>query len=173
MMAPVAGCWIVSNPNLGWRWCEWVTLIISGATLLIALLFLPETYLPILPDWKAEHLRRVSGSQNYVSKHAQSAPSSKRLKAVLPMPITFLSNEPVIAVLGGYLVLLYIILFSFLSGLGTDFPTAWLAPTSLPSRLARQHLHSAPRPSTVGHVGQPAASRVLRLRESSDYGQRL
>jgi len=115
-MAPIAGGWIVSSPHLSWRWCEWVTLIISGAAFLVAFLFLPETYLPILLDWKAKHLRRVSRTQKYVSNHAKSLSFPKRLQTVLPMPITFFSTEPVNVVLGGYLVLLYVLLFCFLSG---------------------------------------------------------
>jgi DHA1 family multidrug resistance protein-like MFS transporter len=131
MMAPIAGGWIVSDPHLSWRWCEWVTLMISGAAFLIAFLFLPETYLPILLDWKAKQLRRVSGSQNYVSNHAKSLSFPMRLRTVLPMPITFFSTEPVIAVLGGYLVLLYIILFSFLSGFDYIFKQRYNLSDSL------------------------------------------
>ena len=40
------------------------------------------------------------------------------------MPVTFFSSEPVIAVLGGRLVLLYILLFSFLSGFDYIFQRA-------------------------------------------------
>ena len=41
---------------------------------------------------------------------------SKRIKQVLPLPVKFFSTEPIIAVLGGYLILLYSLLFSLLSG---------------------------------------------------------
>ncbi|KAG0651884.1 putative efflux pump kojT [Hyphodiscus hymeniophilus] len=108
VIAPVAGGFIVSNTKLGWRWTEWVTLIISGFAFLIALLFLPETYLPILLDWKAEHLRRVTGDSRYVSKHAESGSFFQRTKKVIALPASFFGTEPIIAVLGGYLVLLYI-----------------------------------------------------------------
>ncbi|KAB5542738.1 hypothetical protein GE09DRAFT_1245211 [Coniochaeta sp. 2T2.1] len=93
VIAPIAGGWIVDDPKLCWRWAEWVTLIISGAAFLIALLFLPETYLPLLLGWKAKHLRRVP-----------------------PLPAKFWATQPVISVLGSYLVLRYVLLFSFLSG---------------------------------------------------------
>jgi len=48
VIAPIAGGWLVSNPHLGWRWTHWITLIISGFAFLVALFFLPETYLPLL-----------------------------------------------------------------------------------------------------------------------------
>lgn len=94
---------------------EWITLFISGFAFIVAFFLLPETYLPVLLDWKAAHLRRVTGDNRYMSEHALAAPFIKRLKAALPMSARFLL-EPVIAVLGLYLLLLYILRFTFLSG---------------------------------------------------------
>ncbi|KAK4107194.1 MFS general substrate transporter [Canariomyces notabilis] len=116
VIAPIAGGWIVDNPRLGWRWTEWITLIISGFAFLLALLFLPETYLPLLLDWKAAGLRRATGDPRYVSKHAESATLIDRLRAGITLPVKFFVTEPVVAVLGIYLVLLYVLLFTFLSG---------------------------------------------------------
>jgi DHA1 family multidrug resistance protein-like MFS transporter len=103
--------WIMENPNLNWRWTEYITLIISAA----AFLFLPEIHLPTLLDWKARHLRRVTGHEKYISEQEEIATFVRRMKKILPMPITFFSSEPVILILGLYLVLLYILQFSFLS----------------------------------------------------------
>jgi len=115
-LAPIVGGWVVSNPNLDWRWTEWITLIISGFSFLIAFMFLPETYVPVLLDWKAEHLRRVSGDRRYDSQHANGTSFSNRIKDTLTMPAIFFRTEPVIIVFGAYLVFLYILLFTFLSG---------------------------------------------------------
>jgi len=116
VIAPIAGGWIVSNSHLGWRWTEWVTLIISGAVFLLSFCLLPETYLPVLLDWKAAQLRRITKDDRYVSEHAESSSFIRRIKDVLPLPAEFFAKEPVIAVLGGYLILLYVLLFTFLSG---------------------------------------------------------
>jgi hypothetical protein len=91
-------------------------LIISGAAFLIAFFFLPETYFPLLLAWKAKELRRATGDQRYISDHEQKPSFWKQLRKTLPLPATFFRSEPVIIVLGLYLVLLYILLFSFLSG---------------------------------------------------------
>jgi MFS transporter, DHA1 family, multidrug resistance protein len=115
MMAPIVGGWVLSNTQLNWRWMEWILLMISGAAYIIALLFLPETYLPVLLDWKAKQLRRTTGDNRYFSDHAKKESFFKRMKKTLPMSAKYI-REPVIAVLGGYLVLLYILLFTFLSG---------------------------------------------------------
>ncbi|KAL6916908.1 hypothetical protein ACHAPO_006749 [Fusarium lateritium] len=116
VIAPIASGWIVQNERLGWRWTNWVTLIISGAAFLIAFFFLPETYFPLLLAWKAKELRRATGDQRYISNHEQQPSFWEQLGKTLPLPATFFRTEPVIIVLGLYLVLLYILLFSFLSG---------------------------------------------------------
>lgn len=83
---------------------------------MVALVFLPETYFPVLLEWKAKHLRQVTGDARYVSDHSMKASFFQRMKGVLPLPIIFFATEPVIAILGGYITLLYSLLFSFLSG---------------------------------------------------------
>ncbi|KAJ7780016.1 hypothetical protein B0H16DRAFT_1711243 [Mycena metata] len=109
----------------------WITLIISAFAFLVALLFLPETYLPVLLDWKARHLRQATGSDRYVSHHAASESFTQRLKTKLALPATFFTTEPVIAVLGGYLILLYALLFSFLSGFDYVFKNTYDLSTGL------------------------------------------
>jgi hypothetical protein len=74
-----------------------------------------------LLDWKAAGLRRVTGDPRYVSKHAESATLMDRLRAGITLPVKFFVTEPVVAVLGIYLVLLYVLLFTFLSGFDYTF----------------------------------------------------
>ncbi|KAK1750418.1 MFS general substrate transporter [Echria macrotheca] len=131
VLAPIAGGWIVSSTRLSWHWVNWVTLIISAAVWLLAFFTLPETYLPLLLDWKAKHLRIVTGDERYTSEHASSKSFIDRMKHSLPLPFMFFLTEPVIAVLGFYLVLLYALLFSFLSGFDYIFKDPYNLPTSI------------------------------------------
>ena len=131
VIAPIAGGWIVSNSRLSWLWTEWVTLIISGTAFLVAFFFLPETYFPILLDWKAEHLRRITGNKHYVSQHAGSEPFLKRLRETLLLSVTFLGTEAIVVVLGGYLTLLNVLLFTFLSGFDFIFGRTYKLSTDL------------------------------------------
>jgi DHA1 family multidrug resistance protein-like MFS transporter len=121
----------VSNPNLGWRWCYWTTLIISAFAFIVSFLFLPETYVPVLLDWKAEHLRRVTGDDRYYAEHAKSSNFQKQMRETLPLTATFFWTEPIIAVFGGYLVLLYILLFTFQSGFDYTFKITYGLSTGL------------------------------------------
>lgn len=116
MLAPIASGWTVENPHLGWRWNEWFTLIFTAPAFLLTLFFLPETYLPLLLDWKATGLRRATGDRRYVSEHAESTTLKQRMKDGLLLTPKYFFTEPVILVLGLYLTLLWILHFTFLSG---------------------------------------------------------
>ena len=116
VLAPIVGGWVVSRPDLSWQWINWIALFISTFAFLIAFLFLPETYLPMLLDYKAAHLRRVSGSLQYTAQQQNSSGFLQQLKQVLAVSVKISTTEPAIISLGGFLILLYIILFTFLSG---------------------------------------------------------
>jgi MFS family permease len=131
VIAPVAGGWIVSSPHLDWRWCYWITFIISVFAFVVAVLFLPETYVPILLEWKAQHLRRVTGDNRYISQHAESASFLKRISERLPLGVTFFRTEPIVVVFGAYLVLIYILLFTFQSGFDYTFKQTYRLSTEL------------------------------------------
>lgn len=128
VIAPIAGGWITVKRELGWHWTEWVTLIISSTAFLISFLFLPETYLPKLLDWKAAHLRRLTNDPRYVSAHARNLKErsfGQRLRARLSLPVKFIHTEPVITVLGVYSILLYTLLFTFQSGFDKIFKNVY------------------------------------------------
>ncbi|KAJ4349196.1 hypothetical protein N0V95_004779 [Ascochyta clinopodiicola] len=116
VLAPIVGGWVASRDDLDWKWTDWITLIISSFAFLIAFFFLPETYAPMLLDYKAKHLRRVSGSNRYVTKHEQGSSFFTQIKEVLPLSVKFAAKEPAVLSLGGFLVILYVLLFTFLSG---------------------------------------------------------
>lgn len=153
----------MSNPNLNWRWTEWTTLIISTFGFLISFLFLPETYLPLLLHWKAKHLRRVTGDDRYVSEHGQKPSFFKRMREVLPMPAKFLFTEPVITVLGGYLILLYVLLFSFLSGFDYVFKETYDETTGIEG----SHFGAVAAGATFFTLGAPGLYSWARYRTES------
>jgi MFS family permease len=130
MIAPIAGGWMVESRSLGWRWTEWITLIISAPAFLLAFFFLPETYLPILLDWKAAGFRQATRDKRYVSEHAEST-FKEMVKKAAVMPAKFFFTEPVVTVLGIYLILVYILIFSFLSGFDYIFKDTYGLSTGM------------------------------------------
>ena len=102
---------------LSWRWVEWITLIFSGLVLAILLFFQPETYSPILLKWKAEQLRRLTGDTRYRGAiEIRKTHLISRLTRSLYRPLLMTAQEPIILLLGLYLTVVYIVLFTFLTG---------------------------------------------------------
>jgi MFS family permease len=117
IFGPLVGGFIGQSDLVSWRWCEWITLILSGAVLVVLILFLPETYAPILLKWKASHLRQITGDDRYVAEVEIRAESFRiRLLHALYRPFLLVAREPIVILLALYLTVVYIILFTFLDG---------------------------------------------------------
>jgi len=117
IFGPVVGGFIGQSSLVSWRWCEWITLIISGLVLVLLLLFQPETFAPILLKWKAAHLREITGDDRYVSEVEIRAETFwKRLLHALYRPFILVFREPIVVAFAFYLTVVYIILFTFLDG---------------------------------------------------------
>jgi hypothetical protein len=94
-----------------------MTLILSGAILVLVLLFQPETFSPILLKWKASHLRSITNDSRYVAEVEIRAESFwKRLLHALYRPFILVFREPIVILFALYLTVVYIILFTFLDG---------------------------------------------------------
>ena len=114
IVGPILGAYL---PNLGFRWADWLALIIAGAVLVYVFLFQPETYRPILLEWKAKHLRELTGDSRYqVEDHAAAGNLAKRLVVNLYRPFVMTYTEPIILIFTFYLTVIYFVLFAFLNG---------------------------------------------------------
>lgn len=121
VFGPVVGGFLAQS-NLSWRWVEWITLIISGAILLMIALFQPETYAPILLKWKASHLRKLTNDDRFVAEVEIRADTLKvRLIRALYRPFVLFFQEWIVIVFALYLTVVYILLFTFLDGYDVIF----------------------------------------------------
>lgn len=112
--------WIAAS-NIDWRWTEWIALIFSGFTLILALLFLPETFAPILLKWKASHIRAVTGNDRYKAQLDLQKSVGTRLRTALLRALHMLTREPIVPLLGLWLILVYIAVYGFLQGMSFIF----------------------------------------------------
>jgi MFS family permease len=120
VLGPVLGGFIGQASSKGiisWRWTEWVTLIWSGLILGTMLLLMPETYTPTLLKWKASHLRKITGDQRYMSPlEVQDTKFFDRLIHNMYRPFLLFAFEPIAVLFTLYLTVVYIVLFTFLTG---------------------------------------------------------
>lgn len=80
-------------------------------------LFLPETYAPILLKWKAANLREITGDHRYMSQmEVANTKLRDRIVANLWRPILLFAFEPIAVLFTLYLSVVYVVLFTFLTG---------------------------------------------------------
>ncbi|KAM7196242.1 fluconazole resistance [Naviculisporaceae sp. PSN 640] len=79
VLGPIVSAALVSDPQLGWRWAEYLAGIIQGAALLLAVIFVEESYPPVLLVYKARRLRMESGNWALHAKFEEWDVSVKEL----------------------------------------------------------------------------------------------
>ncbi|KAM4055868.1 major facilitator superfamily protein [Hirsutella rhossiliensis] len=62
VLGPIVSAALVQAPSLGWRWTEYVTGMLQAAVLVVAVVFIDESYPPKLLVYKARRLRHESGN---------------------------------------------------------------------------------------------------------------
>jgi MFS family permease len=116
MLGAVMGAYIGPSTLVSWRWVEWTTLISAGLVLVLVMLFMPETYGPLLLQWKAAHYRSITGDDRFRSAHeVGNATLFSRLRVSMTRPFLMLT-EPIIIAMTLYITVVYIVLFTFLVG---------------------------------------------------------
>ncbi|TQV93257.1 MFS transporter [Cordyceps javanica] len=115
MVGQLIGAYIPST--LGWRWLEWIMLILGGAILVAVLLFQPETYGNMILYWKASILRDETGNERYRAPIEMKRESlGQRLTLAVYRPFAMFYSELILMLVSLYLTIIYIVLFTFLEG---------------------------------------------------------
>ena len=128
ILGPVVGAY---TPEIGFVWADWISLILVGAALTFIILAQPETYSPILLEWRARHLREATGDSRYQATHTSVSSLGERLLTNVYRPFTMIWTEPIILVFSFYLILLYFVLFTFLNGYPYIFTKVYHITTSM------------------------------------------
>lgn len=129
-LTPTISAWI-AQASITWRMDDWVALIISGATLFLSVFLMPETFSPVLLSWKAKHLRETTGNPNYVSYQDLQPSLGARLKTALLRAWHMLVKEPIVVLMGLWLIAVYIVVYGFLQGFSFIFGDTYDLATGL------------------------------------------
>ena len=115
MVGQIIGSFVPQH--LGWRWLEWLMLIMGGAILILVVLMQPETYGNLLLHWKASILRAETGDRRYRAPMELRRESlGQRLLTAIYRPFLWSYTELIIILMSIYLTVVYIVLFTFLDG---------------------------------------------------------
>lgn len=126
---PIIGAYL---PEIGFRWADWISLIFAGAVLTYLFLCQPETYHPLLLEWRAKHLRELTGDNRYqIGEHTTTKSLGRRLLVNIYRPFLMTYTEPIILVFTFYLTIIYFVLFTFLNGYPAIFQETYGISKSL------------------------------------------
>lgn len=104
------------NPHLGWRWTSYFPAIMGFISLGLNVLFLQESYPPVVLVEKAAELRRRTKNWGIHAKQEEVEVDLKELITKnFSRPIRLLVTEPVVLLVTIYMSFIYGLLYCFLS----------------------------------------------------------
>jgi multidrug resistance protein len=105
-IGPIAGGFL--GQSKGWKWVEGLMAIFSGVMWLLGLVFVPETYAPVLLRKRAQKLSLTTGKVYRTKADAGGRISGgQALKTALVRPWILLFKEPIVLVLSIYMAIIY------------------------------------------------------------------
>ena len=114
LLAPFIGGFMIMNPNLGWRWTEYIVCIMGFLAFGLNLVFLEETYPPIVLVDKASTLRRRTLNWGIHAKQEEIEVDFRELVTKnFSRPLRLLVTEPIVFLLSIYMAFIYGLLYLF------------------------------------------------------------
>lgn len=116
LLAPFIGGFTVMNPNLGWRWTEYFVAIMGFLSFGLNVIFLEETYPPVVLVQKASELRRRTKNWGIHAKQEEIEVDFRELITKnFSRPLRLLVTEPIVLLLSIYMAFIYGLLYLFLT----------------------------------------------------------
>lgn len=115
LLAPFIGGFIDTS-YLGWRWTEYLTGILSSVAFILNLVFLRETYPPMILVEKASELRRRTKNWGIHAKQEEiEVDFNELIEKNFSRPLRMLFTEPIVFLLSLYMSFIYGLLYLFLT----------------------------------------------------------
>ncbi|KAF2761926.1 major facilitator superfamily [Pseudovirgaria hyperparasitica] len=115
LLAPFIGGFITMS-YLGWRWTAYITAIMGFLAFGLNLIFLEETYPPVILVAKAEELRRRTKNWGIHAKQEEIEVDFRELvEKNFSRPMKMLFTEPIVLLLSIYMAFIYGLLYLFLT----------------------------------------------------------
>ncbi|KAL2001327.1 hypothetical protein VTN02DRAFT_1907 [Thermoascus thermophilus] len=113
-LGPVIGPWVSGFVSVvSWRWSFWIGLIYGGLTLPLVV-FLPETYAPVILQRRAKMLRKETGNKSIVAPlDLENRDLKQTLIVILTRPLRMIVYESIVSFTCLYLALAYAIFYLF------------------------------------------------------------
>ncbi|KAF7771726.1 hypothetical protein Agabi119p4_6037 [Agaricus bisporus var. burnettii] len=121
-VGPIAGGWIEMNPNLEWKWINWVQMTWSGAFIPAAYFVLKETRSTIVLEKIAKQMRKKTGDQRYRAR-VEKPKLLDLMWISCTRPLRLVLTEPVVTSFSAWIGFLWGVLFCLLESISGVFRT--------------------------------------------------
>ncbi|KAF5368992.1 hypothetical protein D9758_002844 [Tetrapyrgos nigripes] len=140
-LGPVVGAWIATRTT--WRWVFWSTSIFNVLIQIAGLVYLQETYAPVLLERKAKRLAKAMSSLDPEKASKRPIPRfqtpyesedrswQKILGKALTRPFILFAREPIIQLLGAYMSLMYGVFYLFITTMPGIFQNVYHESTGI------------------------------------------
>ena len=120
---PVAGPIVggfVTESYLGWRWTQWITLILASVFGIVGLFVIPETSAARILQLRAKEMRYQTKNWALHSKADENRITARTITTVyLIRPFVMLAQEPILALITAYMSYLYGVLYLLFEAVST------------------------------------------------------
>ncbi|KAF2794928.1 MFS general substrate transporter [Melanomma pulvis-pyrius CBS 109.77] len=100
VVGPIAGGFIAQD--IGWRWTFWVILIMTSIISVITLIYMRETYAPVLLARKTARLSKINSNPALRSKLDRGTPANQLIAQSIIRPLKILIFSPIVLLLSLY-----------------------------------------------------------------------
>ncbi|KAI0204038.1 major facilitator superfamily domain-containing protein [Astrocystis sublimbata] len=123
VLAPIIGNFVAAS-YLGWRWLHWLSTILGGTSLILALFFLPETLAPRILQARAARLRQTQEKPNAKTAFDDKGQLTlgEIVRTYLLRPFALLATEPILVIVTVYQAFIYGLLYLVF----TSYPIAFV-----------------------------------------------
>lgn len=98
---------------VSWRWCFWIGLICSGVALPLVI-FMPETYGPVVLKRRAKKLRKDTGNSSILSPLEMESRNLREMFIItMTRPFRMILHESIVSLTSLYLALAYAIFYLY------------------------------------------------------------
>ncbi|KAF7183307.1 hypothetical protein CNMCM7691_003220 [Aspergillus felis] len=105
---PIIGGFIFEY--LDWRWTNWIVLIVGGAVLAL-LVFIKETYAPVILRKRADQRREETQDPKWWTRYDGGQDFKSMLKTSLRRPFVMIMTEPICMFWDSYVAIVYAVLY--------------------------------------------------------------
>ncbi|KAF2707177.1 polyamine transporter 3 [Pleomassaria siparia CBS 279.74] len=115
-IGPIAGGYLTQAA--GWRWVFWVIAIVGGVFIPMSVMFLKETYVPVILEKKTARLRKARDNPRLYSALSittRKETASQKFKNAIFRPILLLTTVPLVISAALYVAIVYGVLYLLIS----------------------------------------------------------